>query len=323
MGIPMFTLIVLALVAPGGPGRTAALKPSLAALREKVVAGDSPPRKAAAYEAYFAHVGRVGLRGLAGDDDAGIALQAAWESHLTPIKRDPPFPHAATDVYDPAELRRFVALLQARAKAPVPDWWAAGVTAAEVRPAGSPAFRKAYLTGVGPTAVECVTGHRVPAGAATDARAGMLVYAADGWAVEMPARTFGRLLCGGLAGVVTPGQSAVAGYETGWGTEYVLAGFRGTGGPPAWTAKVWANGQRFGFGGWADHRVEVTAGDGVVCVFGLELSGAYAEGFDAATGKVRFRFCTDYWGWNPDLSAWRQPAGRPNHGGAPDRGGGK
>ncbi len=48
--------------------------------------------------------------------------------------------------------------------------------------------------------------------------------------------------------------------------------------------------------------VDVTEKGEVTSVFGVESHGAYAEAFDSATGKVKFRFCTCYWFHN--CEAW-------------------
>src|SRR5437899_5331208 len=86
-----------------GTGRGA--EPTVAELRERVLKADSPKKKGEAYEAYFLKVGRAGLKDLMKDEDAGIAIQAAWETHLLPAKRDPRMPGRGDDVYNPAELK--------------------------------------------------------------------------------------------------------------------------------------------------------------------------------------------------------------------------
>src|SRR5437667_9778674 len=84
------------------PERTAA------ALRARVLRADSRD-KAAAYQAYFLRLGRAGLRDRMKDDDTGVALQAAWEVHLKPAKRKKKLEGRTDDVYDSAELAKFLA----------------------------------------------------------------------------------------------------------------------------------------------------------------------------------------------------------------------
>src|SRR4051812_7481789 len=81
--------------------------PDLKALREKVLKADDENAKVNAYRALFTAVGRAGLEDLTKDEDAGIALQAAWEANLKPAKRAQPVDHRTDDVYDPAELKKF------------------------------------------------------------------------------------------------------------------------------------------------------------------------------------------------------------------------
>ena len=97
-----------------------------------------------------------------------------------PVKRDPPIPNRADDVYDPGELKKFVSFLKDRTRAPVPGWWADGVSDVELFPGRHHAFVETTLNGAGPKTVRAVTGHLVSDGAAASERAGTIVYAAGG-----------------------------------------------------------------------------------------------------------------------------------------------
>jgi hypothetical protein len=273
----------------------------VAALRERILRAESGRQAATAYKAYFLRLGRGSLKDITKDGDTGIALQAGWEAHLRPVRRDPPIRNRADDVYDPAGLKTFVAFLKDRTKAPVPDWWADGLTEVDLFPGRHHAFAETSLKRGGPKVRMATSGHVVPEMAAADERGQTLVYASGGWAVEIPKGTFDDRFFGGLFGVIGVERSVVAGYDPGGGSAYRLAGFRGAGGKPTWTAQVWATGRRFGNGN-ACHAVELAVDRDAVYVFGMESHGAYIEAFDAATGKVQFRFCTSY--WSEQSEAW-------------------
>src|SRR5262245_27547232 len=113
---------------------------TLASLREQVLAATSSREKADAYKKIFQKVGRAELGELMKDEYTGIALQAAWESHRKPIERPMLIPNRADDVYDPAELQKFVTFLKDRTKAPVPDWWAETIVGIDLFPGRHHAF---------------------------------------------------------------------------------------------------------------------------------------------------------------------------------------
>jgi hypothetical protein len=257
--------------------------PPTAALREAVVRADTPTKAAAAYRAYFLHLGRASLKDLSEDADTGIALQAAWETHTKPVKRKEQAVGRIDDVYDPAELRRFVAFLKVRTKAPVPKWWAATVTDVDLFAGKHHAFPGPGGAGQGDREQVRV-----------DEREGDLVLSSGGRSFAFPKATFGRGFDDSFAAWLGEKQSVVASYPRRSGFGYTVGGFEANGRRPTWKADVWAAG-REGLGGEGYHSVEMTAADGVVYLFGVESHGAYVEAFDAASGKVRFRFCTCYW----------------------------
>lgn len=261
-------------------------------VREAVLAADSPDAKAATYRAYFTRVGRAGLKDLMKDEDTGIALQAGWEAHLKAIKRDPKVPARYDDIYDPAELKKFVAFLKDRTKAPVPDWWAARFTDVS-------AGRRAHSFGSDDPAARpkrhpSKAGPEVPDGAELEESGDDLVYSSGGRSVTFPKSEHALGFTRRYAGIVGEDRSAVAAFSM-IGGRYTLSGYAGRGGRPAWTADVWGSGRTGVVSGFHDHWAEVIGQGDTLYVFGAESHGMYLEAFEAATGKVRFRFCTCYW----------------------------
>src|SRR4051812_26794301 len=103
-------------------------------LRDRALNADCGSVAGNAYQAYFQHLGLAGLRDRLSDIDTGIALQAAWEVHKKPIKREPPIARRTDHVYDRAELDKFLAFVKDRIKAPVPDWWAEAIVDVDLFP---------------------------------------------------------------------------------------------------------------------------------------------------------------------------------------------
>ncbi|HJZ56210.1 MAG TPA: hypothetical protein VKE74_14685 [Gemmataceae bacterium] len=270
--------------------RSAAAQPETPkALREQVLKAASARVKAEAYQKWFQEVGRAGLPELTKDTDTGIALQAAWEVHKKPAKRPQPLELRTDDVYDPAELGKFLAFLKDRTKAPVPTWWAERVVDVDLFPGRHHGFDGRG----GPKLRGSKAGIVVPEGVELERREGTLTYSVGGRAVEFPADVFAPYFVDILTGLVGEKQSVVAGYVRGGGFEFSLAGFEGKGGKPTWKGEVWAAGRVLG--GNAFHRAELTQAGDTVFVFGVESHGAYLEAFDIPSGECRFRFCTGYW----------------------------
>ena len=145
----------------------------------------------------------------------------------------------------------------------------------------------------GPKCRKAKSGASVPDGAELEEKNEALVYSVGDRGVEFPKDTFDEFV-DSFAGVVGEKRSAVAGYTVVSGFAFDLTGFAGKGGKPTWKAEVWAADRDF-LGGLGYHWVEVKEKDGTVFVFGAESHGMYAEAFDLATGKCKFRFCSCYW----------------------------
>ncbi|AMV29089.1 hypothetical protein VT84_32135 [Gemmata sp. SH-PL17] len=260
------------------------------ALRGDVLKATSSKDKAGAYQKLFEKVGRQGFADLTKDEVTGIALQAAWETYTKPAKRPKPLMPRTNDIYDPTELGKFVAFFKERTKAPVPEWWARGITDVDLFPGQHHAF---IGSDTGPKCRESKSGALVPDGAEMEEKDGKRVYSVGGRTVEFPSDTFDEL-SNSFAGVVGEKRSAVAGYTAVCGEAFEIAGFEGRGGKSTWKADVWGTDRDF-LGGQGYHWVEVREKDGTVFVFGAESHGMYAEAFDLATGKCQWRFCSCYW----------------------------
>jgi len=260
-------------------------------LRDQVLKADTAASAGKAFEEYFQHLGAAGIRDLLTDKDTGIALQADWEVHKKAIKRPTPIVGRADDIYDRDELKKFLAFLKERTKAPIPDWWAAGITEIDLFPGRHLASGEA--TRNRPKFKKSKSGKFVPEGANLELVDGTFRYSVGGRTVEFPEATFDNLgEC--LTGLLGDKRSVVAAFSDAGGFGYKLAGLEGKGGKPTWKTDVWAAGRTM-LGGYAAHRMELQEKDGVVYVFGAESHGMYLEAFDGATGKCLFRFCNGYW----------------------------
>lgn len=256
------------------------------ALREAVVKAETAKEKMYSYKTLFEKVGKAGLPELTKDEDTGIALQAAWEVHKKLVEQKEK-EGGSKWVYDPDELKKFVAVLKKRTKAPVPDWWAESITIVEVKPG------KRHVFPIGPDhrpKVHTTKDHtRLPEGHDLEKKADTLVYTVGKRSVEFPKDTFG----GGIsnaAGFVGEKRSAIVECA---GGPFVIVGFEGKGGKPVWKSEGWGTGLHF-LAGSLTVYVEVFENDGTVYVFGGDSTGMYLEAFDLATGKPAFRFSTSY-----------------------------
>lgn len=270
-------------------------QPTLAALRDKVLKATTPDDKAAAYKNYFKKVGRKGLEELTKDKDTGIALQAAWETNKKVIERPVPLPHRHEHVYESGGLKRFVGAVEVRTGVTVPGWWAAAVVDVDVLPVtGHSVAVGSRLRDWGLKRAKAEKYVRVPEADELDRAGDVFTYRAGARSVSFSASDVDvPLFHDAVAGVLTPGRSALAMYDLGSGHSFWLVGLNG-GGQRDWRGKVWGAGRTF-LAGLAPHRVTLFEKNGTLFVFGAEGGGAYVEAFDMATGKNVFRFCTGYW----------------------------
>jgi hypothetical protein len=256
------------------------------ALRDHVLKATTPEAKAKAYKAWFTAVGRAGLPALTKDADTGIALQAAWEVNKKPARRSRRAEDVGDDHYDPAEAKKFVAVVAERTKVKVPTWWADTVTEPGLRPGKYHSFdveldRRWLKDRDGPWA---------------EVRGESVLFVDGDRSIKFPTTAlYQRSPRDRYAGVVTADWAVVTSYSTGGGGSYYrVAGFGPRGGEPIWKGLVWGSGRTLLIG-YSPHRVEAVEREGIVYLFGAESHGAYVEAFEGATGRCRFRFCSCYW----------------------------
>jgi len=89
---------------------------------------------AASYKKLFTHVGSIGLPKLVEDEDASIAMQAAWELHRKSVKRDPPIKYRTDWAFDKKSLGEFLKVMTKRLKSEPPAWWSATLLNGDVFP---------------------------------------------------------------------------------------------------------------------------------------------------------------------------------------------
>lgn len=246
---------------------------------------DKSEAVAGAYKKLFTHVGLAGLPKLAEDEDASLALQAAWELHRKAVKRNPPIRNRTEWVFDRKPMEEFAKIVAKRLKAEPPAWW-----------------RDALLTGeVFPDRHHAFLYHQEPPAAAATVKAEKedIVITSGKQSVRMSKTEFEKdanefdldiapvVLCeADLTFLARPGFRSYP---------FKIIGVDSKTGKRLWAATVWGARRGFSSGPADTCPVEVRRKGDVVCVFGCESHGIYAEGFDAKTGKCQFRFCSCYW----------------------------
>jgi hypothetical protein len=280
------TTVALAGPVPGGSEQADRSK----TLRERIVkslAGDeeNSEEAARAYKELFTHLGRAGLKGLTGGGDTSIALQASWELHRKAVKRAPPIDYRADWVFDRKLAEGFVAFYSKRVKADPPAWWRTTLVHGDVFPGSHHAF--------------LVRAKGLPAEAKVEVHKGEVVITAGKQAVRLPRAVYDEALPGSNRN--TP-PVALWGKEQSFfarprfrGYPFKVAGVDTRTGKKLWVASVWAARRRGSTGPAGVNPVEIRREGDAVIVYGCESHGMYAEGFDAKTGRCRFRFCTCYW----------------------------
>lgn len=262
--------------------------------------------QARAYRALFEKVGRAGLPELTKSKDTSLALQASWELHKKITQRLEKGLNGGHDTYESDEVKKFLTVLKERTKASVPEWWQKSIMSLEVqvyRGRGwshlvdiqqyhdkkafqPPGMKEAKLKG---------WSILIRDGAALTLDGEAFCYKADHLTLQLP-KDFLFWPREAVADAISDKVVCLAPYMTCGGFGFTIAGFEPKNSKCLWEAKSWATGRRDIGGPSAGHRVELVVSNDTVFVFGAELWGMYAEGFDLTTGKCRFRFCTSYWG---------------------------
>ena len=280
-------LLALSLVAVARDDRDAdrvkALKKDL--LRDLLAEEDKSAAVAGAYKKLFAHVGLAGLPQLVKDEDTSIAIQAAWELYRKAVKRDPPIRNRADWVFDKKPMEEFLEVLGKRLKSDLPGWFGATLLKGDVFPRQHHAFID----------IE----EPPPSTATVKVEKDQVVITAGKHDVRMPKADFEKdadeLDIGTAPVVLCEAERSFIARPVFRGYPFKLIGVDSKTGKKLWVATVWAarRGDSSGLGGV--NPVEIRRQGDTVIVYGCESHGMYAEGFDAKTGKCRFRFCTCYW----------------------------
>lgn len=261
--------------------------------------------QARTYRALFEKVGRAGLPELAKSKDTGLALQASWELHKKIVKRAEKGLHGDQGTYDRYEVKKFLSALKERTGAPVPEWWRATISGLEI----DLEWRTFHLVD-SRTYLDHRAKQRIPG--TKQAKIGdrefsvcgevsltldgeTVAYKSGDFSLELPKDFLRGGVWDALADATVNKTVCLAPYTTYGGFGFTIAGFEASNSKRLWEVKSWATGRRVIIGATADHRVELIAKGDTLFVFGAELLGMYVEGFDLATGKCRFRFCTSYW----------------------------
>lgn len=283
-------LLLAALFAEGGSGDSKKNE-KIWALREAILqaqVGESDNSETAseAYKELFTYLGRDGVKKLTNDEETSIALQAAWETLKKTVKRNPPIRGRTDFVFDKKSTQEFLEFFSKRVKADPPDWWRAALVKGDVFPEGHHAFMD--------------LGEELPMRPKVDVKKDEVIITAGKQSVKISVTAYDEV----ANEVATLGTAPVAL----WGEEQSFVarpGFRAypfnvvsansKTGKKVWMTSVWAARRGFSSGEAEGYPIEIRRERDTVIVYGCECHGAYAEGFDAKTGKCQFRFCTCYW----------------------------
>lgn len=245
---------------------------------------DKSAAVAGVYKKLFTHVGLAGLPKLAEDEDTSIALQSAWELHRKAVKRDPPIRNRTDWVFDKKPMEEFLKVAAKRLKFEPPGWWKATLLKGEVFPRQHHAF---------------IDVEEPPPTATAKVEKEVVVITAGKQSVRMPKAEFDKdadeLDIGTAPVALCEADLSFIARPVFRGYPFKVIGVDSKTGKRLWAATVWAARRGFSSGPAGVCPVEIRREQDTVIVYGSESHGMYAEGFDAKTGKCRFRFCTCYW----------------------------
>ncbi len=250
---------------------------------------DKSKAAAQAYKKLFMNVGPTGLQKLAEDEDSSIALQASWELYRKSVKRNPPILHRSDWVFDEKLVGEFLKVVANRLHSDPPAWWAATLLKGEIFPGQHHAFID--------------IGQPLPLIATVSTDEKDVVLTTGKLSLRMDKTDFsnGNDPRFGTGPVVFYGtEMSFVAKPVFRAYPFDLIGVDTKTGRKVWTATVWAARRGMSTGSDGLNPVEICRRGDTIFVYGCESHGLYVEGFDAKTGKCRFRFCTCYWFNHPE-----------------------
>jgi hypothetical protein len=225
----------------------------------------------------------------------GIALRAALEEALLDVKYAKGNLRAGSRE-EARSLSRLLGFLEGRLRINAPDWWRKMVIGAEF---DAKNFRFLFDA-------EKETWHRVPGFSPCLPKNvhfqkchNRRYLKIDGETrISLPSKLRKDIPYGdsGVLTVASDNENCYSAVYFGLTGGFTLHCSDRRSGKDLWEADVLgaAGGLLRGGSGPGYHRVTLLSGDSVLYVFGGESDGAYVEGFDKKSGKVRFRFSTGY-----------------------------
>lgn len=273
---------------------------SAAELRVVILSASNSHLVGQAYRRLFAQAGAAAFRH---DADVGIALQANWELHAVPVRRQPPPERRSAWGLDPSRLQRFLGYLEGRIGTGVPGWWETGLLNADFYPSthlACPADKLRYE--------KTQAGILVPRGTKVAAAGADLAVTVGTATAAIPRFCFAESMRHSVH--LDPEMCFVAIYSDS-GYPFVLRRVDLASRAIAWQAEVWAVRTGFSSGSEGAHSVELKRNGKQMLVFGAESHGTYLEAFDVRTGDCDFRFCTSYWFQFPEEAKGMSAPGGP------------
>ncbi len=245
---------------------------AIEALRDAVIRAETSEKASNAYKALFTKHWPSDIGLASKESNTSIALHSVWEASHRPQKHFDKNTHWHWR-YDPVKTQQFVDFFRKRTSVSIPTWWQKTILNTEMEPGrGSACF--------GP----------LPHGQASS-----FIVQKDSIAVMLSGQKVGSL----------PLSTEILAFDAIRWKDQALVVVIPLGGPGklylfgpdaktiVWRTDVWATG-RWTVNGVVIEMVSLVLNGDSVAVFG-EAGTAYAESFNATTGKSIFRFNTSYW----------------------------
>ena len=248
----------------------------------------------------FQGTSNSGIAWLRSHPDERIALFVAWEE----FRRDILSRSSTTTIFtpvDPRAMNRFIAFVEERLTAPIPEWWKKVLARAEaklsnVRFGSNLEIRIGLFYGEG-VHRNVGLGLSVYEDIGVKNQRNNVELALCGTTIRFPlvrvAAAIDNVLPSYICAAVSSERCCFAIFDN-LGSPYSLYCGDEDNATAEWYTEVWAKGD-IGFHiGPVDHRASIVFCDSRVMIFGIANNCAYIEGFSRSDGKNLFRFFTDY-----------------------------